>query len=54
MFSINAGCCIYDGCSESNTSYFMLAHYVAVEVEPSHQYSVTFCCCVIDGNRWAV
>ena len=27
---------------------------MAVEVEPSHQYPVTFCCCVIDGSRGAV
>ena len=27
---------------------------MAVEVEPSHQYSVTFCCCVTDGSRGAV
>jgi len=25
----------------------------AVEVEPSHQYSITFCCCVADGSRGA-
>ena len=25
-----------------------------VKVEPSHQYSITFCCCVIDGRRGAV
>ena len=37
------------------------AHYVrgdiggmAVEVEPSHQYSITFCWCVTDGSRGAV
>ena len=27
---------------------------MAVEVEPSHQYSVTFCCCVTDGSRGAI
>ena len=27
---------------------------MAVEVEPSHEYSVTFCCCAIDGSRRAV
>ena len=27
---------------------------MAVEVEPSHQYSITFCCCVTDGSRGAV
>ena len=27
---------------------------VAVEVEPSQQYSITFCCHVTDGSREAV
>lgn len=27
---------------------------IEVEAEPSHQYSVTFCSCVIDGSRGAV
>jgi len=27
---------------------------IAVEVEPSCQYSFTFCCCVTDGSRGAV
>ena len=27
---------------------------MAVDVEPSHHYSVTFCCCVADGSREAV
>jgi len=27
---------------------------IAVEVEPFHQYFVTFCCCVTDGSRGAV
>ena len=27
---------------------------MAVEVEPSHQYSATFCCHVTDGSRGAV
>jgi len=27
---------------------------MAVEVEPSHQYPVTFCCCVTDGSRGTV
>ena len=27
---------------------------MAVEVEPSHQYSITFCFCVKDGSRGAV
>ena len=26
---------------------------MAVEVEPSHQYSITFCCSVMDGSRGA-
>ena len=27
---------------------------IAVEVESSHQYSVTFCCCLLDSSRGAV
>ena len=27
---------------------------MAVEVEPYHQYSVLFCCCVTDGSREAI
>ena len=27
---------------------------MAIEVEPSHQYSIKFCCCVTDGSRGAV
>jgi len=27
---------------------------MAIEVEPSHQYSITFCCTVTDGSRGAV
>ena len=27
---------------------------VTAEVEPFHQYSITFCCCVTDGSRRAV
>ena len=27
---------------------------MAVEVEPSHQYLIVFCCCVTDGSRGAV
>ena len=27
---------------------------MAAEAEPSHQYSITCCCCVIDGNRRVV
>ena len=27
---------------------------MAVKAEPSHQYSVTLCCCVMDGSRGAV
>ena len=54
----------YDGCSESNTSYFMVSadsiHLwvdtggMAVEVEHSHQYSITFYCHDIHGSRGAV
>ena len=25
---------------------------MAVEVEPSHQYSVKFCCCATDDTEW--
>ena len=28
--------------------------HLAIEVEPSHQYSITFCCCAMDGSRGAV
>jgi len=27
---------------------------MAVGVEPSQQYPITFCCCVTDGSRGAV
>lgn len=27
---------------------------IAVETETLHQYSVIFCCCVMDGSRGAV
>jgi len=27
---------------------------MAVEVEPSHQYSIPFCCYVTDGSRGAL
>ena len=27
---------------------------VAVEAEPSHQYSIAFCCCVTDDSRGTV
>ena len=27
---------------------------MAVEVKPSHQYSITFCCCAMDGSREGV
>ena len=27
---------------------------MAVQVEPSHQYSITFCCCVTDSRRGAL
>jgi len=49
----------YENCSRSNVSYFMMVAHsdrgnvggTAVEAEPSHQYPVTFCCCVTDGSR---
>ena len=25
---------------------------MAIEAEPFHQYSITFCCYVTDGTRW--
>ena len=28
--------------------------HLAIEVEPSHQYSITFCCHETDGSRGAV
>jgi len=40
--------------------YYDMAHDttdvggVAAEVEPSHQYPTTFCCCVTDGCRGAI
>ena len=44
------------GCSKSNTSYFwMLAHNImAVDAEPSHQYTITCCHHATDGSRGAV
>jgi len=27
---------------------------MVAEAEPSHQYSITFCCCVADGSRGVV
>ena len=27
---------------------------IAVEIESSHQYPITFCCCMTDGSRGAV
>jgi len=27
---------------------------MAAEVEPSYQYSVTFCCCVTDGGTGVI
>ena len=27
---------------------------MAIEVEPSHQHVIMFCCCVTDGSRGAV
>ena len=52
----------HQDCSESNASYFIrLATMsdagvggMAVDVESSHQYSITFCCHVADGSRGAV
>ena len=32
----------------------MVVGGMAVEAQPSHQYSTTFCCCVTDGSRGAV
>ena len=51
----------YEDCSKSNAFYFLLLAQdvrggccsisrTAVEVEPSHQYSITFCCCVTDSS----
>ena len=54
---------IFDFCSKSNASHcIMLIHFMsevytssmAVDAEPSHQYSITFCCSATGGNRWAV
>ena len=55
---------MHEGCPENNASYFiMLAHsnrdrfniqHSIVVVEASHQYSMTFCCCVTDDSRGAV
>ena len=51
------------GCFKSNASYFFLwwptmseadVGHMAVEAEPCHQYSVTFCCCVTDGSRGGI
>jgi len=27
---------------------------MAVDIEPSHQYSITHCCCATEGSRGAV
>ena len=27
---------------------------MAVEIQPSHQYTIAFCCCETDGSREAV
>ena len=53
---------IYEGSSESNASYFIMLSVMseadvagmAVEFEPSHQYLITFYCCVTDSSRGAV
>jgi len=53
---------MYEGCSESSASYFIMSDHdtrgrcwwYGVEVEPPHQYSITFCCCETDGSRGAV
>ena len=49
----------HEFCSESNTFCFIMLSTTsevdfggtAVEAETSHQYSVTFFCCVTDGSR---
>ena len=56
----------YEGRSKSNASYFILFLFLmplmmsetdvggaVVEVEPSYQYSIIFCCYVTDGSRGA-
>ena len=49
----------HEGSSKSNVSCFTVLTSevdvggIAVEVEPSHQYPVTFCCRVTDGSREA-
>lgn len=59
MFALDS----FDFCSKINASYFitsihnMSAVYissVAVDVEPSHLCSITFCYCATGGNRGAV
>jgi len=52
---------IHDSCSESNASCFVILVHeeadvggMAVEAEPSHQYSVMFCSCVTDISREAI
>jgi hypothetical protein len=54
-------CPLYEGRSESNASYFIMLVTtseanvdMAVEVEPSRQYSVKFCCLATDDSRGAV
>jgi len=52
----------YEVCSKSNASYLLNwlmtleanVAGMAVEVEPSHQHSVTYCCCAIGSSRGAV
>ena len=39
---------------EKNNKEFKNISSMAVEVEPSCQYSITFCCHVADGRRGAV
>lgn len=52
---------MYKG-SKNNTSYFLMLTHLSetnggimiVEVEPSLQYPITFCCSVTEGSRGAV
>jgi len=55
-------CINYEGCSKSNASSFIMlattsqvdVGCVTVEIEPTHQYPITFCCCVTDDSRGVV